>query len=284
MRHILMPVIFIFILLPFSHSQSGWSKPKGGFFGKLDYSYLVADRYYNISGHQSQTQKFRQSSLNWYGEYGIMERLTFITYIPVFRFHSFENTETVAGVGDLRLEIKYRIFPDGWLPLSISIAPEIPTGRSEAEASLLSNPQESINLPTGDGEFNVWSTLAISSSWGKMYGNAFGAYNYRTRYKDFELRDLYQVGIELGWNPLNDLWLNTKLRAQFSTGESLHPDLEFLRGDGTTYTLYSVEAYYKISKNIGFSATYLSGGDFIFPFRNIYIAPYFSIGIIYDKS
>ncbi len=266
----------------FLTAQSGWTRPQKGLFLKLDGSFFSSDQYYNPEGDGLTTSEFRQNSLNLYGEYGFRDRLTFIVQAPLLRFNSFETTETVAGFGDLRLEAKYRLTSNDF-PVAVSIAPEIPTGRANAYAANKEFPDDQINLPTGDGEFNVWATLAASKSFGKVYASAFAAYDFRTKYEGEKFRDLYQFGAEVGFNPWKPLWLNAKLRAQFSNGESQSPELSFLRGDGTTYTLASAEAFYKINKNWGVAATYLTGGDWIAPFRNIYIAPYFSVGVVYER-
>ncbi len=286
MLNLLNKLLFIIGLLLSVNAmaQSGWTRSKGSFFGKLDFSHLSANTFYTPQGVALETSTFRQSSLNWFGEYGISDRWTLITSMPLLRSNSFETTESVYGMGDLKLEFKYRLFSDSNWPVAVSIAPEIPIGRRNAFASSKDNPQDRINLPTGDGEFNIWGTIAASKSIGKAYFSAYGAYNFRTQYEGLSFRDLYQFGVEFGVNPIHNLWLNTKLRAQFSTGESQYPELGFVRGDGTTYTLYSIEAFYKFSKNIGMAATFLSGSDFISPYRNIYIAPFFSLGIIYEKQ
>lgn len=276
-------ILFCLALLPaFAFAQSGWTRAHKGLFVKLDGSFFSADQYYTPAGNGVTTSTFNQSSLNLYGEYGFRERLTFIVQAPLLRLNSFETTNIAAGFGDLRLEAKYRLTGND-LPVSVSIAPEIPTGRANASAANKDFPDDRIVLPTGDGEFNVWATLAASKSFGKVYASAFGAYNFRTKYKGQKFRDLYQFGAEVGFNPWKLLWLNAKLRAQFSNGKSQHPDLSFVRGDGTTYTLASAEAFYKITKNWGVTATYLTGGDWIAPFRNIYIAPYFSVGVVYER-
>ncbi len=266
----------------FAIGQSGWTRPLEGWFVKLDGSYLNADRYFNPDGEELNTSAFRQTSFNLYAEYGFRDRLTFILQAPLLRLNSFETTNTVAGFGDLRLEAKYRL-TNNELPISISIAPELPTGRANAYASNMAFPEDRINLPTGDGEFNLWTTLAASKSFGKLYATTFAAYNFRTKYEGKQFRDLYQFGAEIGYNPLKSLWVNAKLRAQFSNGKSQFPELGFVRGDGTTYTLVSVEAFYKVNKNWGFAATGLSGANWIVPFRNIYVAPYFSVGVIYER-
>lgn len=280
MRTISLSVILLSTLHLFG--QSGWTKSKGSLFAKLDFSHLSASKYYTPSGNALTTSVFNQTSLNWYGEYGLSDRWTLVSAMPLLRKNAFETSEAVYGIGDLRLEIKYRLLKD--FPVTLSIAPEFPTGRRNAFAASKSDPLDKINLPTGDGEFNVWSTLAASQSFGKLYGTVYGAYNYRTQYEGLDFRDLYQFGVEVGVNPLSGLWVNAKVRSQFSTGDSIYPELGFVRGDATTYTLYSFEAFYKLNDRIGVSGTFLSGGDFIAPFKNIYIAPYFSLGIVYEKK
>lgn len=266
----------------FLSAQSGWTRDPKGLFIKLDFSRLSADQYYNPNGEKLTTSTFNQNTFNLYGEYGFRKRLTFILQAPLLRFNSFETTQTVAGMGDIRLEAKYRLTKDK-LPVAISVAPEIPTGRANAYASNKTFPDDKANLPTGDGEFNVWVTLAASKSLGKCYASVYGAYDIRTRYDGKKFRDLYQFGAEIGYNPWRPLWLNAKIKAQFSDGNSKFPDLGFVRGDATTYTLLSAEAFYKINKNWGVTGTYLTGNDWIAPFRNIYIAPYFSVGVVYEK-
>lgn len=271
------------VAFPFwANAQSGWTRNPHQWFLKLDVSHLSSDNYYNPNGNLLNTSTFQQTSLNFYGEYGIRDRLTLIAQAPLLRMNRFETTETALGQGDLRVEAKYRLSGNKW-PLSISVAPEFPTGRANAFAANKAFPDESINLPTGDGEFNVWTTVAASKSMGKTYASVFAAYNFRTAYKGKSFRDLYQFGAELGFNPWKPLWVNAKLRAQFSEGRSKHPELGFVRGDGTTYTLASIEAFYKLTPKLGLALAYLSGGNWVAPFRNIYIAPYFSLGIVYEQ-
>jgi hypothetical protein len=264
------------------HAQGGWTRQKNAAFLKLDYSLLAATKYYNPLGNPLTTNKFQQSTFQLYSEYGVTDKFTVVAALPLLKLNRFETTETVAGIGDFKLEAKYRLTSNKF-PVSVSVAPELPTGRKNAFAKNLDNPADFINLPTGDGELNIYTTLAASKSFGKWYSSAFGAYNFRTKYEGKSFRDLYQFGAELGVNPIKSLWLNTKLRAQWSVGDSEHPDLGFVRGDATTYTLFSTEAFYKFNPHYGVSLTYLSGGNWIAPFQNIYVAPYFSVGVIYER-
>ncbi len=263
-------------------AQSGWTRTPKSLFLKFDATRFSSDKYYNASGMEVNTTVFRQTSFNLYGEYGFRDRLTFILHAPLLRANSFETTSTVYGVGDLKIEAKYQL-SNKKIPVAVSIAPELPTGRANAFALNNDLPDTKINLPTGDGEFNVWTTLAASTSFGKSYVSVFGAYNFRTQYKGDAFHDLYQFGAELGYNPYASIWLNAKIRTQHSTGDVANPNLSFVRGDATTYTIVSVEAYYKVAPRWGIAATYFTGNDWLSKFRNIYIAPYFSVGVVYEK-
>jgi hypothetical protein len=265
-------------------AQSGWTRGKNDFFVKIDGSHLASKKYYNPSGNKIETNKFQQSALNFYGEYGLKNRLTLIAAMPILRRNAFESTNGVFGIGDLKLELKYRLTQNQAWPIALSIAPELPTGRKNAFAKNKINPAERINLPTGDGEFNVWTTLAASKSFGKKYVSAFSSFNFRTKYEGQKFRNLYQFGLEAGWSPIKNGWVNAKLRTQFSDGAGKYVALGFVRGDATTYTLFSGEMFYKFNKNWGASATVLSGGSFLAPLKNIYVAPYLSIGIVYEKG
>jgi hypothetical protein len=276
--------VIIFILNSFTmNAQSGWVKQKGKYFTKLDYTTLKSKNYYNPLGEKLTTNAFVQNSFNFYGEYGLNDKFTLVANMPLLRTNSFETTEKVSGIGDVKLDLRYGILQNS-IPIAFSLGVEVPTGKNNAFAKSLDDPNSTINLPIGDGEFNINSSVAISKSIGIGYISAFGLYNYRTTYQSLKFRDLYQFGVELGVNPLKNLWLNGKIRGQFSTGESNFPSLGFVRGDATTYTITSFEAFYKFTDKIGVSFTYLTGGSSISKLKNIYASPYFSMGIVYEKK
>jgi len=277
-------VFSIFLSLVFLSSlisQSGWTRKKGHFFAKLDLSALNATTYYDHDRVSTTTVSFNQGNINFYGEYGLTDRIAITAAMPLVRSNYYFDSYRAIGIGDLRLDFKYRLTSND-LPISLIIAPELPIGKSENIVGRYMRPNEFVNLPNGDGEFNVWTGVAASKSFGKMYASAFGMYNFRTKYKGNSLVDLYQFGAEIGVSPLNKLWINTKLRAQFATDKPKNLDIPFLIGDGTTYTLLSFEVSYKVTDHLGFSLAYFTGGNWISPFSNIYIAPFRSIGVFYE--
>jgi len=261
---------------------TGWTRRSGTYFVKLSYSFFGSDDYYNIDGELLNTATFRQESFNLYGEYGITDRLTAIVQMPLIRWNGFETTETVSGIGDLRVELKYALLQNKF-PLAISIAPEFPTGPNDLFAQNETNSFEEINLPTGDGEFNVWTTLAGSTAHPSLplYASASVAYNFRTEYNDVDFQDQLKFAVEIGYQPITGLWVNGTINTQTSLGEE-NPVVDFVRGDGTAYTAWGFGVSYEFIEHFSLSANYWNFADFIFERKNIYSAPTLSLGIYHE--
>ena len=279
----------IFLLLAFiltipTNAQSGWTKAKNDYFFKLDYSSYKSSDFRNNDGKSLKTSGFSQKAVSIYGEYGITDRLTAITSIPLFKQNGYETTNNVNGFGDVRLELKYQLLQKSF-PLSISVAPELPTARANNFATNNQNPLDQINLPSGDGEFNVWTTLAVSHSFApsKLYASAFSAFNYRTTYQDRDFQNQFQSGVEVGYKLFDKLWLNSKVIIQTGVGKG--PQFaDFIRGDGTTYTAVSVGGMYELGNNFGITAQYFNTNSAIVKAKNVYTNNILSFGIVYKRK
>ena len=268
-------------LLFSASAQSGWTKPKGEGFFKLSYLYFQSDEYHTLSGVERQTNKFNQQQVGMYGEYGLTDRLMVVMDWPMIKWQGFENTETVAGTGDLRLGLKYALSKK--IPISISVVPELPIARANRYAQNDNPAFGDINLPTGDGEFNVYSTLAISTSLNPLpaYVNFFVTYNFRTKYEDTSLSDQLMEGFELGYNPFKKLWIKAGIKLQQSLTDS-QADVSFVRGEGTEFASYYAGAFYGIKGGWGIDLTYINYMNAFQESRNIYQGPIASIGLIYE--
>lgn len=263
-------------------AQSGWTRKKNTYFIKTSVNLFSSSDYYNPNGEKLKTTRFRQQSLTLYGEYGISDRLTAIIHFPALKLNSFENTEIAAGIGDLKAELKYALLQKN-IPLTIAVAPEFPTGSKNNYAQNKFSSIDRINLPTGDGEFNVWTTLAASHSFYPVsaYVSASTAYNYRTQYNGFKFRDQLKFNFEAGYKLLDKIWLNGTLSAQTSIGKSAGVT-EFIRGEGTEFTAIGLGAAYEFVKHWSVSLQTWGYSDFIFYRKNIYSAPTYSIGVFYE--
>jgi len=276
--------LFLYLSALTSFAQSGWTKAKGEGFYQLSFQTFSSDNYYTLAGELLETNQFSQQSVVFYGEYGVTDKFTIIANLPLQTWNGFETTETVNGLGDLRLEFKHAILKK-YLPLSISVAPEIPIGRANNFAKSTVNDFDEINLPSGDGEFNVWTTLASSFALpnAPFYGSIFAAYNFRTEYDDVSFSDQIAIGAEIGYQIADLVWVNARLNALNSVDEVLVAT-DFVRGDGTEYTSFSFGASVPVYKDFSLSVNYRNYADFIYSRRNIYSAPTWSVGIYYQRK
>ncbi|WP_296698853.1 hypothetical protein [Algoriphagus sp.] len=265
-------------------SQSGWTKGKKEGFYQLSYQSMLSSDYFTLEGEKLETNQFSQQSLVFYGEYGVTDQFTIIANLPLQTWNGFENTQKVSGLGDLRLEFKHAILKK-YLPLSISIAPELPIGKANNFAKSTINDFEQINLPSGDGEFNVWSTLASSFALPNtpLYGSIFGAYNIRTEYEGIQFSDQFAIGAEVGYQIAQKVWVNARLNALATVGDVLVAT-DFVRGDGTEYTSFSFGASVPVYKKFHLNLNYRNFNDLIFDRKNLYSSGVVSIGLYYERK
>lgn len=263
-------------------AQSGWTRKKKSYFIKTSFNLFSSDKYYNPDGEKLITARFRQQSISVYGEYGISDRLNVIVNFPLLKINSFETSEPVTGIGDLKVEFKYSLLTKN-IPLTFGVAPEFPTGSANKYSKSKINSIDQINLPTGDGEFNIWNTLAASHSFYPVaaYLSVSSAYNYRTQYRGFRFRDQLKFNIEAGYKLLDKVWLNGIVSAQTSVGRPTGTT-DFVRGEGTEYTAVSFGAAYEFIKYWSLSLQAWSYADFVFDRKNIYSSPTYSIGVFYE--
>lgn len=272
---------FCLVFLP-SQAQSGWVKPQGELYSKLSLGAFSSSQYYNLDGDLLNTAQFRQLSVGLYGEYGLSDRFDLILNWSAFKAQGFETTSTVAGIGDLSLGIKYGVLK-GVIPVSISLIPDLPIGARNLFAQNKEIAFERINLPTGDGEFNLHTTIAASYGFGSLpfYLNLFGDYNFRTGFAGNDFRDQWTAGLELGWLFHPNFWLKGDVRVQETIGMPTQLT-DFIRSDGTTFTGYGLGLYYQLNDRWGLDVNYRGFADFLVPRRNLYSAGFMSAGLIYE--
>ncbi|MGD1895154.1 MAG: hypothetical protein ACFB15_31740 [Cyclobacteriaceae bacterium] len=262
-------------------AQSGWTREKGGAFVQASVNTFGSNDFYSVTGDLfDQGDRFQSQVLTIYGEYGITNRITGIVNLPLYKSNRFSGTERVGGVSDIRIGAKYALSQK--LPISFAIEAEIPTGDGFNFANVQDPivPGERINLPISDGEFNVWSTLAVSQSLpsGNTYGSLYGQYNLRTQ----GFSDQYRLGLELGQRFIDRLWLIGRLGIQESVSDDIQPTVSFLYGEGTTYTTYGFTGMYSVNDQWMITAAFNDYGGFITDRQNIYDGTTWSLGVAFE--
>lgn len=274
-------VFFLFLLNYFTvDAQNGWVKKKSEFYAQASFSTFSSNDYYSTSGQLFDSgSTYNSNSINLYGEYGISDRFTAILNFPALLINRFNTTETVAGVGSVQLGLKYGLLKS--FPLAISVDFDIPTDDGFNFAQTKSPNSlgmfEQINLPTSDGEFNIWTRLAASQSFmdGKLFGSVHSGINFRTQ----NFSKQWQSGIEVGYLFFEKLYLIGKLNTQGKIESNETVASSFLFGEGTTFTSLGITGIYNINEHWKIVASYSDFSDFIIARRNVYDGAAISIGI-----
>ncbi|WP_437398600.1 hypothetical protein [Flagellimonas lutimaris] len=277
--------LIVFTLMIFqSQAQSGWTRKAQSFYLQSSASYYSSRDYYTTEGNLSDSgSRFNSSALILYGEYGVTDRFTAILDVPIVQLNSFSSTETVAGVGSVKLGLKYRLFNN--LPIAVQADFEIPTDDGTNLATS-NNPNalgtfDQINLPTSDGEFNVWTNIIGSHSFGngKTYGSLYTGINFRTE----SFSNQFHAGAELGHLFFDKLYLIGKLRIleKLSSGEG-NQGGSFLYGEGTTFTSFGFNAIYKLGEHMSLVTSYSDYAGFLVDRKNIYDGATFSLGVSFE--
>lgn len=239
MRILLAMAVMVLCLAPANASaQSGFLRAPYSGYAKLSFTTLSSNDFYDTSGNLSNFGgDFTQRNLQLYGEVGLHKYLTAGINATVLRLNSFENSDTAAGLGDLRLFAKSGLQFLGFHAAGI-VEVELPTGRSEANVDTEFEGVRT-NLPTGDGETNIWFRLALSRSipvadWLNAYFSVHGGLNLRT-----EFAEQIEIGGELGGNILGWVLVQGTIGAQFTptATENLDPRGIFLFGEGTEFVV-----------------------------------------------
>ncbi len=255
---------------------------QGKLYSQLSFTSLNSEEYFNLKGQKLSTSEFQQESVLVYGEYGLGHRFAAVLNYVAYRWNAFETTDRVSGSGDAFIGVQYAILKDDF-PLSITVGSELPIGASDLKAQNNNSPfVDQINLPTGDGEWNVWSTLALSHSFPKlkMYTTLSTGFNYRTEYEGSDFNNQVKSNLEIGFEPIEKLWVQARLGVYETLGTP-ESGVDFIRGEGTAFTTYGVGLAYDLSKGFGINMHGTFYGDFLISRKNIYSAPVVSGGIFY---
>lgn len=261
-------------------AQSGWTRSAKSLYVQGTASYFSSNEYYGTDGTLfDQGSTFQNGTFQLYGEYGLFPQLTAMANISSIKVNRFSSTESVVGLGDVQLGLKYQISKK--IPIAISVMADIPTNNgisfARAKEANAFGTFDQINLPTSDGEFNVWTGLAFSNSFaeGKAYASIYGQVNWRTQSFSNQL----QLGGELGYQFWDKLYLIGKVSIQEKFSKAQDSGASFLYGEGTTFTSLGISAMYSVGKHIHLVAGITDYNSLLSTQRNIYDGHTFSLGV-----
>ncbi|MDX1410368.1 MAG: hypothetical protein R3330_19590, partial [Saprospiraceae bacterium] len=136
----------------------GWPQKRGHAYLKLYQWWVVADRHFTDTGLTDPNTTHSLFNTTFYGEYGLTDRMTVITSIPLYSRALFNNTrsattgellipgEAINGIGDADLGLRFGLYQASGLAVSATLTLGLPLGEASGGPSRI--------LQTGDGEFN----------------------------------------------------------------------------------------------------------------------------------
>jgi len=183
-------VIFMLVvgglLIPYK-AFSAWTQPKGHSYHQLTLSYYTTEdkfqsmlidedkviRDVNSGIHKYSQPPFRSTKITYYGEYGIVDRLTVFASIP-YDWQDSDDTERYAGergpsgIGDINLGLRFNLtqalLGSKWLS-SIQGTLKIP------EAYDYGHPLTHLSLGTGQYDLTLAMLFGRAFDWGYTWAN-----------------------------------------------------------------------------------------------------------------
>ena len=279
----LFALLFIFSFYLNSYAQNGWTKKAKSIYVQGVLSTFSSKNYYSSTNNLlNNGSTFNSTGLIVYGEYGIHDRLNLILDAPLIMFNNFSSTKTVAGVGNIKLGLKYRFFKE--FPLALQVDLDIPTddGINLAQSKQPNGlgTYDWINLPTSDGEFNVWTTLAASQSTksGNTFASLYTGLNIRTKGFSHQI----QAGFEIGHLFWKKWYVIGKMKILERLGNGTGATGSFLYGEGSTFTQYSITNIVKLNEHVSLVVGATDAIGIPVKRRNIYDGFNFFLGVSFE--
>lgn len=254
----------------------GWTKAKGEGFFLLSQRYIGGTFYSTNMPAVITTPLSGVLSTNFYGEYGLTDRLELSYYSPLLtgafvQAGTDENgriftADNALGLGDMDIALKYGLLK-GKLSVAASLGLGLPTGNNQAG--------ETQQLMLGDGEFNqilkIEASGSLNSDW---FMSGLVGFNHRTQGFSEELH----VGLDLGRTHGNWIFmLKTYLLKSLNNGDAAVASLPGVYSNNLEYMAVSPVVMRKFKNSglivdLGF-APYL---------RNIIAAPSLTVGYYWE--
>ena len=257
-----------------AQAGGGWTRLKGQGYAKVGLTVANTDRYHPLQGGTISTAQFRQQVYSLYGEYGLTNRLEATLNFPFFRRATFPDTSPGQGVGDPEVGLRYSVLTGKW-PLAVQIAAQAPLGNPNARGIYQNDPTNFVFLPTGNGQWNIWTRAALSHSLGTLpaFFTLEAGYNARTA----GFTDQYTYGAQAGYKFFDKLWLTASLRTLDNVRA---PDPSKLNriglGEGVAYSAASLGASYNFTRHISVTADAAGGFGKL---RNVYSGVQYTAGV-----
>ena len=260
-----------------AQASGGWTRQPGHGYAKVGLTLANTTNYHPLEGGTINTAQFRQQVYGVYAEYGLAKRLEATLNFPVFRRATFPNTTPGQGVGDPEFGLRYGVLTGKW-PLAAQVAAQAPLGDPNRRGYYRPDPSSFVYLPTGNGQWNIWTRAALSHTLGTLpaYFTLEAGYNFRTG----GLTNQYTLGAQVGYKFFDKLWLTASVRSLDNVRAPNPAKLANIGlGEGVAYSAASLGASYALTKHLSASADVAAG--FGKP-RNVYSGLQSTVGVAWE--
>lgn len=265
------------LALQLSNAQSAWTKEKNKGYLQLQYNTIPKyDEVFQESGSKSlfPYRELTQMSFNFYGEYGITDKTTIISHIPLkimksgdlnsnIQWEVLDNPggnvldiayipkeETLVALGNVELGIRQQLYSSSFV-VAAQLNVELNTSSFNEESG----------LRTGYDAYSFIPTLNIGKGWNKSYIQGFTGAALRTN----DYFQSFKIGAEYGYKAHRNLWAIVFIDGLITIDEG-NIDTSFLDGhtymyvNNQEYMAYGLKLNYSKNDKIGFNFGF--GGAF----------------------
>lgn len=241
---ILLLCIFSFLILQDILIAGAWAQPKDHYYVKLSYGYSSANSIFGMNFPAT----FDNYNIYFYGEYGIIDKLTTSLSMPLFK-KSVNEANFVLGktsgylAGDLEFLVKYQ-FLEGPVVSSIALGAKLPIGYDVYDLP-----------PIGNGETDFDVKLLLGASLYPLPIYLTGDVGYRQRGSAF--MDEINYSFEAGYTLLENYLLRIMTTGIKSTSTSNNESDLLGFPLAQDQVRYGGGIIYMLNKNIELDFTYL---------------------------
>jgi len=245
MRQLSRHLLVVGLLLSGQHVYAGaWTLKEGSGYNKIALNVFEADESFGVAAPGF--EEFNDITVNYYGEFGLTDKLTFITQIPLRQSENDTvtgSTET-TGIGDVDIGLRYNLINSSWV-LSTQVLYKAPFLYDEDE-----------DLPLGNGQSDVELRLQLGRS---LYPYGYVGLEAGYRFRAEDPSDEFRYLVEYGFDLTSKIYLRSKVDVILAVDST---DVE-LQADGNpnfpnAFDLGRLElsAGYKFNDRSGVEFTY----------------------------
>ena len=226
----------------FAHA-GGWTQPKGKGYFKLSEQIVNANSVFRPDGSKhSIPVTVNRYTTSLYGEFGLIDRLTIVGYMPVYKHLNIDGDDTLTGVGDWDIGIRIGLLTDRATVISLQAMAGLPLGEADRDEFLW----------TGDGEFNQHISLQVGHSLYPLPAYLKGEVGFNNRKSDDNPEDDYadeiRYSLEAGYTIAGRVGISVWLRGVDALGE-LEPF------NDSQYLSFGPEVHLYVTPYAGFAAS-----------------------------